>query len=294
MTSQITTTWGPLCEAVHLGITDERPWRDNAYLCFWDTRHDLYGALHVSTSPNAEGRRARLTVHVGDQVDEIVEPVESGTVSSESITFDFGDRFSVDSDSITGELIWTPQFALADYTGEKAPAGFEFDAKVPLAHYQRAATVAGRLTIRGVEYAIDGAGVRDRTWGFRDESINLRETIGFFWTFPDYAISAFRVMLNDGSEVLQGYRMKSDSVDLVKSFSITRDAMGLFVGTTITFADDEAIDVRAVRHGGHFSPMGFERTGPTHSAFDEFAALHRGDGATGFGMIEQGVVRQMH
>ena len=294
MTAQIESTWGPLSEGVHRDVKDERPWRDNGYLCFWDTRHDLFGALHVSTSPNVGGRRARITVHVGDQVDEIVEPVEPGTVSSESITFDFGDRFSIASGTITGELIWAPQFALADYTGDKAPAGFEIDAKAPLAHYQRAATVSGQLTVRGVTYEIDGAGIRDRTWGFRDESMNLRETIGFFWVFPDYAISAFRILLNDGAEVLQGYRMRPDSVDSITNFTVTRDAMGLFVGTTIAFVEGETIDVRATRHGGHYSPMGFERTGPTHSAFDEFAALQRSDGVRGFGMTEQGVVRQIH
>ena len=294
MSTHDSIEWGPLAEPVHHDVVDERPWRDNAYLCFWDPTHDLYGALHVSTSPNAEGRRARLTVHVGDRMEQIVESVEPGTVSSKSITFDFGDRFMVDGPTLSGELVWSPRFALADYTGDRAPAGFEYDVKEPLAHYQRAAAVTGNLRVADTDYKVQGEGVRDRTWGFRDESLNLRETIGFFWVFPDYAISAFRVMLTNGTEKLQGYRLTSAGADPVERFSIRRDAMGLFAGTEIGFEDGSSTDVRADRRGGHFSPMGTERTGPTHSAYDEFSVLRRADGVTGFGMIEQGVVRQMH
>ena len=286
--------WGPLAEPVHNDVVDEKPWRDNAYLCFWDVSHDLYGALHVSTSPNTGGRRARLTVHVGDRMAQIVEPVEPGTVSSESISFEFGDRFSARDPRLSGELHWAPLFALADYTGERAPSGYEIDSTQPLSHYQRAATVTGSLRVDGDEFSVQGSGIRDRTWGFRDESVNLRETIGFFWVFPDYALSAFRVMLSDGTEKLQGYRLSADSADPVEGFSIRRDAMGLFAGTEIRFEDGSSVDVRADRRGGHFSPMGADRTGPTHSAYDEFSVLHRNDGITGFGMIEQGVVRQMH
>ncbi len=294
MSTNDSAGWGPLAEPAHTDIVDEKPWRDNAYLCFWDRSHDLYGALHVSTSPNTEGRRARLTVHAGDHMAQIVESVDPGTVSSKSITFDFGDRFSANSPQLSGELIWTPRFAVADYTGERAPSGFEFDARQPLVHYQRAATVTGTFHINGSDIAVQGNGVRDRTWGFRDESLNLRETIGFFWVFPDYAISAFRVMLANGIEKVQGYRLTEDGADPIEQFSIRRDAMGLFEATEIRFEDGSSIDVRADRRGGHFSPMGASRTGPTHSAYDEFSVLHRSDDVTGFGMIEQGVVRQMH
>lgn len=70
--------------------------------------------------------------------------------------------------------------------------------------------------------------------------------------------------------------------------------MGLFASTRIEFAGGNHLDVRATRRGGHSSPMGAERTGPTHSAYDEFSELKASDGSCGFGMIEQGVVRQIH
>ena len=294
-TEYVSEQWGPLSKGPRLDVpAGSGPWRDNAYLCFWDESHDVFGALHVSTSPNTDGRRARLTVHAGDQVREIVEPVESGTATSESITFDFGDRFSVRSPQLEGELQWTPRFHLADYTGDRAPKGYEYDPREPLMHYQRGASVTGHLRVGETEVNIEGFGVRDRTWGFRDESINLRETIGFFWVFPTYTLSAFRLLAADGSEVTQGYRLTEDAADPVTSLSVTRDASGLFAGSSIGLASGETLDARATRRGGHFAPMGAERTGPTHSAYDEFSVIEASDGSRGFGMIEQGVVRQIH
>jgi len=294
-TEYVDEQWGPLSKAPRLAVpAGSGPWRDNGYLCFWDASHDVFGALHVSTSPNTDGRRARLTVHAGDQVQQVLEPLEAGAVTSESITFDFGDRFSVRAPHLEGQLQWTPRFHLADYTGDRAPKGFEFDPREPLAHYQRGASVVGHFRVGETEVNVEGFGVRDRTWGFRDESVNLRETIGFFWMFPTYTLSAMRLLGADGSDTTIGYRLTEDAADPVTSLSVTRDAMGLFAGSSIGLASGETLDVRATRRGGHWSPMGAERTGPTHSAYDEFSALEASDGSRGFGMIEQGVVRQIH
>ncbi|MCX2930667.1 hypothetical protein ORI20_10290 [Mycobacterium sp. CVI_P3] len=58
---QDTTGWGPLAHPVHTHVPAEcgrggnAPWRDNAFLAFWDTDSDVFGTVHVSTSPNAEG-----------------------------------------------------------------------------------------------------------------------------------------------------------------------------------------------------------------------------------------------
>jgi hypothetical protein len=49
--------WGPLSEPIHNDVpADAPPWRDNAFICFWDPAQDLYGTLHVSTSPTRAPR----------------------------------------------------------------------------------------------------------------------------------------------------------------------------------------------------------------------------------------------
>src|SRR5437867_832093 len=107
------TDWGPLSEPIHNDVPDGAPpWRDNAFVSFWDPRQDVYGTLHVSTSPNAEGRRSRLSLQVDGRTVELVEDLEPGTFSSQSIAFEAGASFEVQSERITGTVTTTPRFPL--------------------------------------------------------------------------------------------------------------------------------------------------------------------------------------
>src|ERR1700683_1480846 len=120
-----TTDWGPLSEPIHTDIPDtDRPWRDNAFVCFWDPNRDVVGTLHTSTSPNAEGRRARFSLQAGGTVVELVESLEPGSFSSESISFNAGASFSVNSPRVSAEMTTAPFQALADYTGDRSPMAF--------------------------------------------------------------------------------------------------------------------------------------------------------------------------
>jgi hypothetical protein len=294
-TSTIETTWGPLSEPIHNDVpADAPPWRDNAFLIFFDPRHELYGTLHVSTSPNAEGRRARVSIQLGERTIELVEPLEPGSFTSESIFFDAGASFEINSERVSGTVTTAPLFALADYTGDNSPAAFNLDKERPLMHYQRAATVSGRLTIDGEELEIAGTGFRDRTWGFRDESSSVAEYFGFMFVFDDFAITAMRLLGGDGSDVTLGFRVAEDAVP-VTGIELTRDASGLFAATRIEFAEGAPLEARLTRRtAGFWCPMGWERRGPTLGAYDEFCELRSGTGERGVGLIEQGAVKQLY
>ena len=50
--------WGPLAEPIHPDrpITPaDPPWRENAWLAFYDRPQGIYGVTHVTTSPNSGG-----------------------------------------------------------------------------------------------------------------------------------------------------------------------------------------------------------------------------------------------
>lgn len=287
--------WGLLSEPIHDDIAPHAPpWRDNAYLCFWDADSDVFGALHVSTSPNAEGRRSRLSLHCDDKYIEIVEPLDRGSFSSRSVTFDLGDRFAIHSARVEGELIWEPRFVMADYTGDNAPVAYGGFDGPPLQHFQRGASVTGRLVVDGHELPFSGYGARDRTWGFRDESAAIDELIGFMWMFPTHALTTIRLLSSDGTDLTLGYHLDDEISRPVEKFSVTRDAAGLFVASTLTLAGGDQIAVRADRRGAHWCPLGSEKTGPTHSAFDEFSALRNDRGENGFGMTTQGFVKRLY
>jgi hypothetical protein len=84
------TQFGPLATPIHedFAAPGDPPWRDNAYLGFWDSARQLFGEVHVSTSPNGGGRRARVETFVDGRFCEIDEELEPGTFRSESVDFD--------------------------------------------------------------------------------------------------------------------------------------------------------------------------------------------------------------
>ena len=289
------TAWGPLSQPIHEDVPEgASPWRDNAYLCFWDPDSEVFGALHVSTSPHGGGGRSRLSLHCGAELFEIIEPLESGTFSTPSVRFELNDRFTIASSRLKGELQWEPRFQMADYTGENAPVAYGGDGKRPLEHFQRGARVRGHIEVDGRSIAFDGYGMRDRTWGYRDESSGIDELIGYMWMFPSYAVTSIRLRVTDGTDVTVGFRLDDRRATAVKRFSVIRDAAGLFVGSTVEFDGGDQLIARAERRGGHWCPLGAERCGPTHSAFDEFSVLRNDDGEIGFGMTTQGFVRRLY
>jgi hypothetical protein len=295
MTTVQSTEWGPLSEPIHHDIPDEtRPWRDNAFLAFWDPARDVVGTLHTSTSPNAEGRRARFSLQTGGRTIELIEELDAGTFSSGSIKFEAGAGFTIDTDRVSGSLTTTPIFALADYTGERSPEAFSLDKDQPLMHYQRAGTASGELVVDGEPVTIDGHAFRDRTWGYRDESSSVAEYFGCMFIFPTFAVTSMKLRGASSSEMVLGYLLQDDAT-IISSASLTRDASGLFAATSIETADGRTLGFRiADRRAGFWCPMGWERTGPTLSAFDEFMSLTDDDGTEGFGMVEQGILKTVY
>lgn len=292
MTTAQATDWGPLSEPIHTDIPEGAPpWRDNAFLVFWDVEQRLVGTLHVSTSPNAEGRRMRFSLQLREKTIELVEDLSPGTFSSDSVTFSAGAEFSIASDRVRGRVALTPLFALADYTGDRSPEAFSLDKQQPLAHYQRAATVSGELDVDGETVVLDGQGFRDRTWGYRDESSSVSEYFGCWFVLPNCSIAAMKLRGVGGDPVVLGNILEAEATFL-SSVALTRDASGLFAGCELQFADGRRMSIRGVeRRAGFWCPMGWERSGPTLSAFDEFMTVRTGDGEEGFALVEQGVLK---
>src|SRR3954454_13640879 len=186
------TTWGPLAEPIHGLVPDGMPpWKDNAYLAFWDPDAAVYGVFHASTSPNGEGRRTRLSVQAAGRMVEVIEEPAIGTFDTESISFDLHSAYTVDADALQASFTAAPHHPLADYNTGVLP---ELVAGQPLQHYQRGARVHGSVTIGGETVEFDGHGLRDRTWGYRDESLMYVEYIGGMAIFDTYTVACMTFM----------------------------------------------------------------------------------------------------
>ncbi len=294
MTTTLTRDWGELAHPVrddHPG-QDMPAWKDNAYLCFWDPEHDAHGVIHVSTSPNAEGRRARASFSVRGRTAEVAEELEPGSFASESISFGLDGPIEVRSDRIEASLDHAPRGRWCDYgTTGVVPELVEGE---PLQHFQGAAAVTGSVSVDGERSEVDGVGLRDRTWGYRDESKMWPEYIGIIADIDGRLLTVMKFR-NDGGSASAGFMLSDGEPVAVDELSgLTRDPAGLFAAASVTLADGEALDLRMTgRMAGFWVPMGWERQGPTMSAYDELIAIRTGDGRVGHGMVEQGIVRQL-
>jgi len=283
----------PLTQPIHQisPPAGSKPWRDNAFLLFWDPESGVYGSAHVATSPNAEGRRARFSLVVGGRDFEIVEPLAPQSFASESIDFDVPNSVvRVRSELLSADLELTPRFGVADY----GASGIfpSLSAQEPVRHYQQGLTVTGTVRLPGAEVGIAARGLRDRTWGYRDESASMQEYVALVASFPDHTLTMMRMMAAHGSDRMEGYRL-TDTAEPLSGFGVTRDAAGFLVEAHIDGPGGE-FTVRAVdRPAGFWVPMGIQRRGPAIRAYDEFVALRSSAGQDGFGVVEQAVVHRL-
>lgn len=229
---------------------------------------------------------------IGGVLREIIEPLEPGSFRSASMSFDLEAGSAMASaQGIELELKTTPLFAIGDFRsrGVIPRMGGE-----PLQHFQTTVAVSGYCRIDGCETAIDGRGIRDRTWGHRDESVNISEYIWVFVTFGDFSVTAMRFLGEGAHDVTDGFLLDEGGSRPVEGMAITRDAAGLCAGVTMKLADGDVLELRSGgRRAGFWVPMGDERAGPAMSCFDEFAPFTTADGLTGFGLAEHGVVRRL-
>jgi hypothetical protein len=262
MTAETTTDWGPLARPVHetvpvdRAVLGDKPWRDNAYIAFWDPASDLFGSVHVSTSPNAPGRRARCSIVLDGRVTEIVEELPPGTFRSASIDFDLaGSRIGVDSPQISAELHLAPRFVPADYSATGLIP--ELIEGVPLRHHQQGVVLTGELTVSGARTTVRAEGLRDRTWGPRDESSVWPEYAAVAACLPEFDLSVMAFRGLDGSRRAHGFLMAADGAEVVTDATFTRDACGLIDGLSFVTESgrERSLTMRSAR-GGVWVPSG--------------------------------------
>jgi hypothetical protein len=296
MASAFVTTddWGPLAHPVRGSIPPGEPqWRDNAYLCFWDFKQLLFGAIHVSTSPNGGGSRARSSVSFDGDTVEVVEPLPTGSFQSQSINFDLPGRIVLANEGLSGYLETRPRFEVADY--HESSALPQLDASRPVNHYQQVATVTGELTVHGQTVQLDGAGIRDRTWGFRDESGTMEEFVAVLAVFPEYGVSAMRFRTPGGHDQADGFILGQGG-GRVTELSLTRDASGLVTEATVGLSNHQRTTLTMTKRlGGFWVPMGPDATeGPAISTYDDFATVRTDGEDFGSCVFEQGILRTMY
>jgi hypothetical protein len=289
-----TAAWGPLSTNVHgdaAGPPDPT-WKDNAYLSFWDVTAGIFGSIHVSTSPNdAKGRRARFSIQIGTETVEIIEDLPVDSFTSDSISFGLDGTIVVEHPELKAFLgnapLWTPaDYSLNELIPPLVPGR-------PLQHFQQACTVRGTVTHSGGTREVDATGMRDRTWGFRDEAAQWIEYAGLVAVIDGAFLSAMKFLGADGTLRSDGYWVDDDGAVLITDIGFRRNAAAQFLSGTVTLADERTKAVTmSSRKAGFFVPMGRETDGPSFGTYDDFMTLRCGS-CDGAGFVEQGIVHRV-
>jgi len=287
------TTADPLNHPITLAVPDgSPPWRDNAYVCFWDADREVVGVLHVSTSANGEGRRARFSLAVSGKTVEIVEtPHSRDAWKSDSVDYPLSDAIHVAHPRVQGDLTLTPRFQYADYSvSQVIPPLVPGE---PQQHFQQVVDVAGRIVLDGEEIDFQGQGFRDRSWGYRDESAHIVEYLSFMAVFDGFAFTALRFLDVDGGDRIEGFVLSDAGIGRITAIGATRDASGLLDAAHLEI-DGRPFEAQVtVKKGGFWVPMGPSRRGPTLSAYDELVGLRSTDGQEGYAFVEHAGIRRI-
>jgi hypothetical protein len=255
------TDWGPIGELPKAGAAGpgDPVYRDNAFLAFWSLERNLYGEGHVSTSPNSDGRRARFTIYNSGRVTELEEELAPGSFESESIRFDPRGSLSVDAGDLTARIEYNPRFCVGDYT-TNAVLGVVKEST--LEHYQQGVNVAGELTIarETVEFACRG--IRDRTFGYRDEPRQWIDGVGFCATFDDFDFTAIRNVTDDGNAITDGFILSEDGPRRLVEMTFVYDPI-LLHHADLKFEDGSRRTIS--RTGRQYCPIWFPQ-GPVTAA----------------------------
>lgn len=293
--TDLTHAWGPLAEPIHADAAGpaDPVWKDNAYLAFWDITNEVFGTFHVSTSPNGTGaRRARCGVSVRGTTFEIIEDLPPGSFASTSIDFGLDGVIAVRHPRLRADLVNAPLFVPADYAvGGLIP---ELVPGKPLQHFQQACELTGTLLLDGVETPVQARGMRDRTWGFRDESAQWIEYAGLVTVIDDTFITVMKFLGADGTLRCDGFLIDADRSRTIADVTFGRNAAGQFRLARIRDSDGGArVVTLSSRRAGFFVPMGADSEGPSFGTYDDFMSLDS-EGSTGAGFFEQGILHRVY
>lgn len=286
--------WGPLATSVHADAAEpgDPTWKDNAYLSFWDLDSNTYGTMHVSTSPNDDNaRRARFSLSLGGRTFEVIEELPADSFTSQSMSFGLDGTVLVDHPDLKVRFgnapLWTPaDFSLNELIPPLVP-------DKPLQHFQQACSLKGTVEADGRTWTVDATGMRDRTWGFREEAAQWIEYAGLVCVIGGGFVSAMKFLGSDGTLRSDGYWVDGSGAVLITDIKFRRNAAAQFLAATLEMADGrvETIEVSS-RRAGFFVPMGRDTDGPAFGTYDDFMTLNCREWHGG-GFVEQGVVHRV-
>jgi hypothetical protein len=222
---------------------------------------------------------------------EIIEDLSPGSFASPSIDFGLSGVITVRHPRLRADLVNAPLFVAADYAvGGVVP---ELVPGKPLQHFQQACEMTGTLVLDGVESPVQARGMRDRTWGYREESAQWIEYAGLVAVIGETFITVMKFLGADGTLRSDGFLIDADGSRTIADVTFGRNAAGQFRLARLRDAEGGTRLVTfSSRLAGFFVPMGADSEGPSFGTYDDFMTLDS-ENITGAGFFEQGILHRV-
>jgi hypothetical protein len=288
--------WGPLATPIHHDVVpiddDGTPWRDYALFCWWAPDSDVYVMTHHMSSPDPSfPGRTRVSAWAGGTSFELIEIPDRGTYRSKHISVELAGRLVVDHPELRLDATLDPMYQPIDFHALKGLPSNRADR--PLHHYQQPQRATGTVTVRGERRDFDGVGLRDRTWGYRNESSQWEEYQYLMADVGDQFLVFWKLKGISGPQIDLALLLADDGQQQLEHFMFARNGSGLLNDVEVRLPTGTVSIQIAERPVGFWVPQGGRQTGPTFSAYDEFVRLTLGDGRRGSGLATYGILRKL-
>jgi hypothetical protein len=209
----------------------EQNWQDSVVLVWWDLENNIGGYHRIGHEPNVEGGKIALWNNLLSP-QGIYKSTEFLPLREEDRMDNggFGAGDTCRYEFLEGRHVWTVKdgdvSATISHTDfhesvECYPKDSTVTQEFANVHVDIPGAVSGTLTIKGVEYQINGLSFRDRGWGTRDWKTLLshRWVAGTFG--PDFSFLALSWYSIDESIAAFGWVVRGDTVTYAKALDIT-------------------------------------------------------------------------
>jgi hypothetical protein len=270
---------------------DDPPWRENLFLTLWDRDRGFYGTTHLQGGRTDAGMWARCSVVADGRAAEIWERLQPMTFESEHISFDLGGHLHAKSEDFELDIVLDPVREAIDYSPSGALPGLRPDE--PLQHFEQAGTLTGTITMGDTALNLSGGCVRDRTWGFRQEISSWTEYFAGFFCFEDFDLATMKFQTLDGEIPAHGQLVGSRSESVTAATVRRRDPWGNIVELDLELDSGAPLTLHLGKPEARvFCPLN-DPTGPVaFTSYDDLVPIRTSEGAEGFGIIEQGILRR--
>ena len=286
--------WGPLAEPLHVDkqiAPDDPPWRENCFFSLNDREQRCFIIVHFQGGRTDAGMFARVSILQDDHLTEIYEPMDAMTFSSEHVSLDLSGRITAKTDEVELDLTLTPLRVPVDYSPSAALPGLK--KSEPLQHFEQAGRFTGSVSTKWGALELSGTVIRDRTWGWRQDIASWTEYYASFFSFGDFDLAVMKFCTPDGDVPAHGALVGARTGEVVGAEIIRRNETGTIAEFEVSLEDGSAMRLHLSKPEARiFCPLNDPKGPAALTAYDDLVEIRTDDGAIGFGIMEQGILRR--